>query len=187
MAKIALSAEFPGFSYKFRPLKNIFRTLENDHSIRHQSIPPLSAGRVFEPVGSVGALQRSLLLFLSISILLFLDVPPHPSLLYGSNHVSAELLHQDLQHPPTPTCPFGSSVLHLWRSDFNPWRVPNPPGANPLVAERAPWRSSQSCVAGGQLPIGNPYRFLSFILHAWQPLCDPNSHSWGRLFQLPGG
>ena len=45
LAKIALSAEFQGFSSKFRPLKNIFRTLENDHSIRHQSIPPLSAGR----------------------------------------------------------------------------------------------------------------------------------------------
>ena len=36
------------------------------------------------------------------------------------------------------------------------WRVPNPPGANPLVAERAPWRSSQSCVTGGQQPSGNP-------------------------------
>ena len=34
-----------GFSWKFQPLKNIFRTLENGHSIRHQSIPPLSAGR----------------------------------------------------------------------------------------------------------------------------------------------
>ena len=67
------------------------------------------------------------------------------------------------------------------------WRVPNPPGANPLVAERAFWRSSQSCVTGSQQPIGNPYRFLSFLLHTWQPLCDPSSHSWGRLFQLPGG
>ena len=35
-----------GFCCKFRPLKNIFRTLENGHSIRHQSIPPLSAGRI---------------------------------------------------------------------------------------------------------------------------------------------
>ena len=26
------------------------------------------------------------------------------------------------------------------------WRMPDPPGANPLVAERAPWRSSQSRV-----------------------------------------
>ena len=49
------------------------------------------------------------------------------------------------------------------------WRVPNPPGANPLVAERAPWRSSQSCVTGSQQPIGNPYRFLSFLLHTRQP------------------
>ena len=53
------------------------------------------------------------------------------------------------------------------------WRVPNPPGANPLVAERAPWRSSQSRVTGGQQPIGNFYRFLSFLLHTCQPLCDP--------------
>ena len=45
LAKIALSAEFQGFSCKFRPLINIFRTLENGHSIRHQSTPPLSAGR----------------------------------------------------------------------------------------------------------------------------------------------
>ena len=41
--------EFQAFSWKFRPLKNIFRTLENDHSIRHQSIPPLSAGRFRDP------------------------------------------------------------------------------------------------------------------------------------------
>ena len=34
------------------------------------------------------------------------------------------------------------------------WRVPNPPGTNPLVAERAPWRSSQSRVTGGQQPGG---------------------------------
>ena len=45
MAKIALSVKFQGFSWKIRPLKNIFRTLENGHSIRHQSIPPLSAGQ----------------------------------------------------------------------------------------------------------------------------------------------
>ena len=67
------------------------------------------------------------------------------------------------------------------------WRVPNPPGANPLVAERGPWRCAQSGVRGGQQPNGNPYRFLSFLLHTWQPPRDPNSHSWGRLFQLPGG
>ena len=36
------------------------------------------------------------------------------------------------------------------------WRVPKPPGADPLVAERAPWRFSQSRVTGGQQPIGNP-------------------------------
>ena len=53
------------------------------------------------------------------------------------------------------------------------WRVPNPPSANPLVAERAPWRSSQSRVRGGQQPIGNPYRFLSFLLHTWHPCATP--------------
>ena len=31
---------------------------------------------------------------------------------------------------------------------LNNWRVPNPPGANPRVAERAPWQSSQSGVEG---------------------------------------
>ena len=46
LAKIALSAVFPGFGCKFRPLKNIFPTLENGHSIRHQPIPPLVAGRI---------------------------------------------------------------------------------------------------------------------------------------------
>ena len=35
------------------------------------------------------------------------------------------------------------------------WPVPNPPGANPMVAERAPWRSSQSRVTGGQQPIAH--------------------------------
>ena len=29
------------------------------------------------------------------------------------------------------------------------WRVPKTPGANPRVAERAAWRSSQSCVTRG--------------------------------------
>ena len=45
-------------------------------------------------------------------------------------------------------------------------------GANPLVAERAPWRSSQSCVwQGGQQPMtGNPYRFLChFFCTAGKP------------------
>ena len=70
-------------------------------------------------------------------------------------------------------------LLLLLLVSNDPWRVPNPPGANPLVAERAPQRSSQSCVTRGQQPIRNPYRFLSFLLHTWQPLCDPNGHSWG--------
>ena len=69
-----------------------------------------------------------------------------------------------------------------WGVPLNPGTcLINPPGANPLVAERPPWRSSQSCVTGGQQPIGNPYRFLSFPLHTWQPPCDPN---WGT-FQWP--
>ena len=67
---------------------------------------------------------------------------------------------------------FGFCALSIFFGDVR-WRVPNPPGANPLVAERAPWRSSQSCVTGGQQSIGNPYRFLSFLLHSRQPLCDP--------------
>ena len=65
--------------------------------------------------------------------------------------------------------------------------MPIAPGANPLITERAPWRSSQSCATGGQQPIGNPYGFLSFLLHTWQPLCDPNSHSWGKALSATRG
>ena len=39
LAYFWLSAKIQGFSWKFRPLRNLFRTLENGHSIRHQSIP----------------------------------------------------------------------------------------------------------------------------------------------------
>ena len=42
LVKIALSAEYLGFSSKFRPLITIVRALENGHSICHQSIPPLT-------------------------------------------------------------------------------------------------------------------------------------------------
>ena len=69
MAKIALSAEFQAFSWKFRPLTNIFQTLEKDHSIRHQSIPPPSASRnifcehfcalcVFTPLALLGVVAH---------------------------------------------------------------------------------------------------------------------------------
>ena len=69
LAKIALSAEFQGFSGKIRPLKNIFRTLENGHSIRHQSIPPLSAGRI------IGWEELT-----EFSPWLIAWIPPHPDL-----------------------------------------------------------------------------------------------------------
>ena len=109
--------------------------------------------------------------------------PPKPSNATQPLHHTPSLRHQQScghnEHAhEAPQC-------HI-RADIN-WRVPNPPGANPLVAERAPWRSSQSCVTGGQQPIRIPYRFLSFLLHTWQTLCDPTGHSWGRLFQFPGG
>ena len=41
----SLSAAIQGCSCKFRPLKNSSRTSDHCHSIRHQSIPPLSARR----------------------------------------------------------------------------------------------------------------------------------------------
>ena len=50
---------------------------------------------------------------------------------------------------------------------------PNTPGANSLVAERAPCKSSQSCVTEGQQTVGNPSRFRSFLLHTWQPRATP--------------
>ena len=67
------------------------------------------------------------------------------------------------------------------------WRVPNPPGASPLVAERAPWRSSQSCVTGGQQPIGNPYRLLSFLQHTWQPPVRPQQSLVGKALSATRG
>ena len=104
----------------------------------------------------------------------------------------------------------GRDVPDVPHTDHQIQRVPNPPGANPLVAERATWRSSQSCVTGGQQPVGNPCLEVFAVLcdrgsaACWKslqipviasahlgtpvrPLCDPNSHSWGRLCQLPGG
>ena len=46
LAKIALRfCGITGLSCKFQPLKTTFRTLANGHSIRHQSRPPLNAGR----------------------------------------------------------------------------------------------------------------------------------------------
>ena len=56
-----------------------------------------------------------------------------------------------LQHLKTPRTP---NLSKICPSDC--WRVPNPPGANPLIAERAPWR------------------------------CDPNSHSWEGSFSYQG-
>ena len=43
--KKSLCRRNSGIFLEIRPLKSIFRTLENGHAIRHQSIPPLSAGR----------------------------------------------------------------------------------------------------------------------------------------------
>ena len=57
---------------------------------------------------------------------------------------------------------------------------PNPSGANPLVAERALWRSWQSRLTGGQQPIGNPYRFLSFLLHTWTTPVRPQQSFVGK-------
>ena len=79
------------------------------------------------------------------------------------------------------------TVFTTWPTKEPFWRVPNPSGANPLVAERAPWRSSQSSVTGGQQPIGNPTDSCHFFCTPGNPFATPNSHSWGRLFQLPGG
>ena len=54
------------------------------------------------------------------------------------------------------------------------WRVPNPPGANPLVAERAPWRSSQSCVTGAEQPIGRlPTDSCHFFCTPGNPCATP--------------
>ena len=79
------------------------------------------------------------------------------------------------------------------------WRVPNPPGANPLVAEGPPWSSSQSRVTAGHQPSGNPYRFLpgrNCIIYAPPPPPRPlflaKSHfsgegGGGAYFEAPRG
>ena len=51
--------------------------------------------------------------------------------------------------------------------------MPNPPAANPLVAERAPWRSSQSCVTRGQQPIGNPSDSCHLFCTPGNPCATP--------------
>ena len=54
------------------------------------------------------------------------------------------------------------------------WRVPNPPGANLLVAERAPWRSSQFCVTEGQQPIGKSLQIpVIFFCTPGNPCATP--------------
>ena len=55
------------------------------------------------------------------------------------------------------------------------WWVPNPPFANPRVAEKARWQSLQSGVAGVYSLLEIPadsYRFLSHLT----PSSDPNHH-----------
>ena len=67
------------------------------------------------------------------------------------------------------------------------WRVPNPPGANPLIAERAPWRSSQSRATGGRQPVGNPYRFLChFFCTPGDPCATPIVTRGGGPFSYQG-
>ena len=47
------------------------------------------------------------------------------------------------------------------------------PGANPLVAERAPWRSSHSCVTRGQQPLEIPTDSCHFLCTLGNPCATP--------------
>ena len=63
-------------------------------------------------------------------------------------------------------------VLNLLRIA---WWVPNPPFANPRVAEKAPWRSLQSGVAGVHNILEIPADSYQFRSHM-TPSSDPNCH-----------
>ena len=115
------------------------------------------------------------------SHLLVEDIPAE-DLLAGGGGLGLELAEKRYLGAKAKTLQLSASLLQtknvalkspkIWLTKGY-WRVPNPPGANPpganppganpLVAERVHWRSSQSCVTGGQQTIGNPYRFLSFF------------------------
>ena len=53
------------------------------------------------------------------------------------------------------------------------WQVPNLPGANPLVAERAPWRSSQSYVTGVSSLLEIPTDSCHFFCTPGNPCATP--------------
>ena len=66
------------------------------------------------------------------------------------------------------------------------WWVPNPPFANPGVAEKAPWRSLQSGVAGVYSLLEIPTDSYHFPSHL-TPSSDPNSHFTRKaLSSTPG-
>ena len=77
-------------------------------------------------------------------------------------------------HPPAETTTYIWDPLAIQKGHSD-WRVPNPPGANPLVAERAPWRSRSLVWQGVSFLLETPYRFLSFLV--WQG-CIQTQRSW---------
>ena len=54
------------------------------------------------------------------------------------------------------------------------WWVPNPPFANPGVAEKAPWQSLQSGVAGVYSLLEIPPESYRIAPHSW-PQSDPKA------------
>ena len=78
-----------------------------------------------------------------------------------------------------------TQLRQLHKPTFD-WWVPNPPFANPVVAEKAPWWFLQSGVAGVDTLLELPtdsYHFPTQLT----PSSEPSSHSHGRRFQLPKG
>ena len=67
------------------------------------------------------------------------------------------------------------------------WRVPNPPGANPLVAERA----SPTSDYWGRTGVARCAEEMTGICRDFQQAADPLSHETAKTskgpFQLPGG
>ena len=77
-------------------------------------------------------------------------------------------------------------VLILKRMVFFSWQVPNPPGANPLVAERGFPKSDY----WGHTRVARRAEEMTGISRDFQYSADPLSHTAKTSkgpFQLPGG
>ena len=81
-------------------------------------------------------------------------------------HIFGELVH--IWGELVNSC---GKLVHIfaWKLVSRTWRVPNPPGANPLVAERAPWGGLRSLVWQGVSSL------LEIPTDSYHFLCAPSN------------